>query len=92
MKDLVTLRKERDAALRALEAASGASHDAPDYQANFDTAAAVVEALDRDIANAERVQKLRGAARSAARAACRVAIPTAASSPSIGRCRRSITR
>lgn len=60
MKDLVTLRKERDGALRTLETASGASPDAPDYQANFDAAAAAVEALDRDIANAEKIQKLRG--------------------------------
>ncbi|MGE0417692.1 MAG: phage major capsid protein [Acetobacteraceae bacterium] len=58
--DLVTLRQNRDAALRALDAAAAAPSDSADYQANFDAAADRVEAVNQEIANAERLQQLRG--------------------------------
>lgn len=58
MPDLVTLRQNRAKAYETMEAALAS--EAEDRQEQFDAAAAEVETLDREIANAERLQKLRG--------------------------------
>ncbi|MBS4019545.1 MAG: phage major capsid protein [Dechloromonas sp.] len=59
MADIVTLRQNRAKAYEKMEA-SLAADDSDTRQADFDAAAAEVEALDREIANAERVQRLKG--------------------------------
>ena len=59
MPDLVTLRQNRAKAYDKMEAVI-AAEDSETRQADFDAAAAEVEALDKEIANAERLQKLRG--------------------------------
>ncbi|MGH2812345.1 MAG: phage major capsid protein, partial [Actinomycetota bacterium] len=57
-RDIVSLRQERAKAYEKMEAALAIEGD--DRQTQFDTAAAEVETLDTEIANAERLQKLRG--------------------------------
>ena len=59
MPDLVTLRQNRAKAYDNMEAIL-AIEDSETRQADFDAAAAEVEALDKEIANADRLQKLRG--------------------------------
>lgn len=59
MPDLVTLRQIRAKAYDKMEAVL-AAEESETRQADFDAAAAEVEALDKEIANAERLQKLRG--------------------------------
>ena len=59
MPDLVTLRRNRAKAYDKMEAVL-AAEESETRQADFDAAAADVEALDKEIANAERLQKLRG--------------------------------
>lgn len=59
MADIVTLRQNRAKAYEKMEAAL-AAEDSETRQAEFDAAAADVEALDKEIANAERLQRLRG--------------------------------
>lgn len=66
--DLVTLRQNRAKAYDKLEAILAAAAS-PTQQADFDAASAEVETLDRDIANAEKLQKLRGTKALAAPAA-----------------------
>lgn len=58
MRDLVSLRQERAKAFTIVETVL--QSDAEDKQAQFDTAADQVEALDREIANVERASKLKG--------------------------------
>jgi HK97 family phage major capsid protein len=55
-RDIVTLRQTRAKAFDALNAIE----DTVANQAQFDAAAAEVEALDKEIANAEQLQKLKG--------------------------------
>ena len=59
MPDLVTLRQNRAKAYDKMEAVI-AAEESETRQADFDAAAAEVEALDKEIANTERLQKLRG--------------------------------
>lgn len=58
--DLVTLRQNRAKAKHKMEAAHSADKAADTYQADFDAACAEVVAIDAEIANAEKMQKLRG--------------------------------
>jgi len=57
MRDIVSLRQDRAKAYEKMEAALAS--EAENRQEQFDAAAAEVEALDKDIANAERMQKLK---------------------------------
>ncbi|HEY4720332.1 MAG TPA: phage major capsid protein, partial [Anaerolineae bacterium] len=57
--DLVSLRQNRAKAYDKLEAILAAEASAT-QQADFDAASAIVESMDRDIANAEKLTKLRG--------------------------------
>jgi HK97 family phage major capsid protein len=59
MADIVTLRQNRAKAYDKMEGILSAA-SSPTQQADFDAASAEVESLDRDIANAERLAKLRG--------------------------------
>jgi len=58
MRDLVSLRQARAQAYDRMEAALASESES--RQDDFDAATLEVEGLDRDIANAERLQKLRG--------------------------------
>lgn len=58
MRDLVSLRQDRARAYERMEAALAS--EAADRNETFDAAAAEVDALDRDIGNAERLQKAKG--------------------------------
>lgn len=57
--DIVTLKQNRAKAYDKMEAALAAG-ESETRQTDFDAAAAEVEALDKEIANADRLQKLRG--------------------------------
>ncbi len=59
MADIVTLRQNRAKAYEKMEAALAAD-DSDARQGEFDAAAAEVEALDREIANSDRLQRLKG--------------------------------
>lgn len=58
-RDIVGLRQERAKAYAQMEAALAS--EAENRQADFDAAAAQVDALDREIANVDKLQKLKGA-------------------------------
>lgn len=58
-RDLVTLRQTRAKAYAKMEAALEAA-ESDTRQADFDAAAAEVEAIDAELANAERLQRLKG--------------------------------
>lgn len=57
-RDIVSLRQDRAKAYEKMEASLASEGDT--RQAEFDAAAAEVETLDKEIANADRLQKLRG--------------------------------
>ncbi|HEX4302841.1 MAG TPA: phage major capsid protein [Rhizomicrobium sp.] len=59
MRDIVSLQQDRAKAYAAMEAALALTSE--DRQAKFEAAAVEVEALDKEIANADKLQKLRGA-------------------------------
>ena len=59
MRDLVSLRQDRAKAVTALEAVL-ATYTGDDKQDKFDAAAAEVEAIDAEITNVERLNKMRG--------------------------------